>query len=241
MTPTLLPLTPHPWRLSTGLVAAAVAAAVLAAPATAPVAAAPSPSAHQVHVRHPSPSTPAGSPNAVIAWNAHAGAASVAACFIGGNGPAGSPDVRHDAHRHPRRLERHRPTLAAVRRRPARPPGTSTDAAVATAARDVLVPTLGSFSFFLPADCLNAGVASVEADYAAALAGVPDGAAKTQGIALGHQAASAVLTLRADDGYDTPLTDPNFQEGTEPGEYRYTPGTPFAFYPTSARTCSHSH
>ena len=83
----LASLTPHPRRLSTGLVAAAVAAAVLAAPATASVAAAPSPSAHQVHARHPSPSTPAGSPNAVIAWNAHAGAASVAACFIGGNGP----------------------------------------------------------------------------------------------------------------------------------------------------------
>ena len=25
--------------------------------------------------------------------------------------------------------------------------------------------------------------------------------------------------------------DPNYQEGTAPGEYRYTPGTPFAFAP----------
>ena len=227
----LASLTPHPRRLSTGLVAAAVAAAVLAAPATAAVAAAPSPSAHQVHAHHPSPSTPAGSPNAVIAWNAHAGAASVGACFIGGNGPqeARMYAMMHIAiHDALNAIDRQsRPYAADLHASP----GTSTDAAVATAARDVLVPTLGSFSFFLPADCLNAGVASVEADYAAALAGVPDGAAKTQGIALGHQAASAVLTLRADDGYDTPLTDPNFQEGTEPGEYRYTPGTPFAFYP----------
>ncbi len=27
------------------------------------------------------------------------------------------------------------------------------------------------------------------------------------------------------------LVDPNYQEGTAPGEYRYTPGTPFAFAP----------
>ena len=37
--------------------------------------------------------------------------------------------------------------------------------------------------------------------------------------------------MRADDGYDTPFIDPNFQEGTEPGEYRYTPGFPFAAAP----------
>jgi hypothetical protein len=94
-----------------------------------------------------------------------------------------------------------------------------------------LVPVLGSFSFFLPAECISAGVASVEADYAAALGGIPDGTAKTQGIALGQDAAEAILALRASDGYDTPLVDPNYQEGTAPGEYRYTPGTPFAFAP----------
>ena len=54
-------------------------------------------------------------------------------------------------------------------------PGTSPDAAVAAAARDVLVPTLASFSFFLPADCINAGIASVQADYAAALAAITNG------------------------------------------------------------------
>jgi hypothetical protein len=37
--------------------------------------------------------------------------------------------------------------------------------------------------------------------------------------------------LRSSDGFDTPLTDPNYQEGSAPGEYRYTPGTPFAFAP----------
>ena len=37
--------------------------------------------------------------------------------------------------------------------------------------------------------------------------------------------------MRSVDGYDTPLVDPNYQEGAAPGEYRYTPGTPFAFVP----------
>jgi hypothetical protein len=102
---------------------------------------------------------------------------------------------------------------------------------VAAAARDVLVPVLGSFSFFLPADCINAGIASVEADYAAALGAIPNGTAKTRGVALGGAAAAAILALRSADGFDTPTVDPNYQEGSAPGEYRYTPGTPFAFAP----------
>ncbi len=102
---------------------------------------------------------------------------------------------------------------------------------MAAAAHDVLVPVLSSFSFFLSAECISDGVASVEADYTAALGAIPNGPAKTQGIALGQAAADAILALRADDGYDTPTVDPNYQEGTAPGEYRYTPGTPFAFAP----------
>ena len=83
-------------------------------------------------------------------------------------------------------------------------------------------------------------MASVEADYAAALAAIPDGAAKTQGVALGHAAAAAILALRADDGSDTPFIVPAYPQGTEPGEYRFTPGTPFPFGPagpTSRRSC----
>ena len=71
----------------------------------------------------------------------------------------------------------------------------------------------------------------MEADYASALAAIPDGMAKTQGISLGQDAAEAILALRASDGYDTPPIDPDYVEGTAPGEYRYTPGTPFAFAP----------
>ena len=60
-------------------------------------------------------------------------------------------------------------------------PGASRDAAVAAAARDVLVPLIGQLPF--PPACLQAGIASVEADYAAALAAIPTVTAKTQGIA----------------------------------------------------------
>ena len=76
---------------------------------------------------------------------------------------------------------------------------------------------LGSFSFFLPADCISAGIASVEADYAAALAAIPDGLAKTQGIALGQAAAAAILALRAADGFDTPPIDPTTRRAPRPG------------------------
>ena len=44
-------------------------------------------------------------------------------------------------------------------------------------------------------------------------------------------AAAAILALRADDGSDTLLLDFDYPQGDEPGEYRFTPGTPFAFAP----------
>ena len=176
-------------------------------------------------------SGPGAGPNAVTAWNANAGEASVAACFIGGYGPqeARMYVMMHVAiHDALNAIDlRSRPYAASLRAAP----GASREAAIAAASRDVLVPVLGSFSFFLPANCITAGVASVEADYAAALAAIPNGAAKTRGVALGHAAAAAILALRSEDGFDTPTVDPNYQEGTAPGEYRYTPGTPFAFAP----------
>jgi len=176
-------------------------------------------------------SGPGAGPNAVTAWNANAGEASVAACFIGGYGPqeARMYAMMHVAiHDALNAIDlRSRPYAASLRAAP----GASRDAAIAAASRDVLVPVLGSFSFFLPANCISAGIASVEADYAAALAAIPNGTAKTSGVALGHAAAAAILALRSEDGFDTQTVDPNYQEGTEPGEYRYTPGTPFAFAP----------
>ena len=176
-------------------------------------------------------SQPAAGANAVTAWNANASDATIAACFLGGYAPqearmyAMMHVAIHDAlNGIDRRSRPYAASLSAA-------PGASPDAAVAAAARDVLVPVLGSLSFFLPADCVNAGIASVEADYAAALGAIPNGTAKTRGVALGRAAAAAILALRSADGFDTPTVDPNYQEGSAPGEYRYTPGTPFAFAP----------
>ena len=97
---------------------------------------------------------------------------------------------------------------------------------MAAAARDVLVTLLGQLPLPFPQACIDAGVASVEADYAPRSRAIPDGRPKTRGIALGQAAAAAILGLRAADGSDTPLLDPAYPQGTLPGEYRFTPGPP---------------
>jgi len=103
----------------------------------------------------------------------------------------------------------------------------SFDAAVARAARDVLLDIIGR----LPADCMGTGQATVEADYTAALAAIPPGPSRTAGLQVGRSAARAVLRLRQNDGADQPLVDPDFPQGTRPGEYRFTPDVPFVFLP----------
>jgi hypothetical protein len=67
-------------------------------------------------------------------------------------------------------------------------PGASVDAAVAAANRAML-------SKLLPLQ-----QAAIDSAYQTALSALPDGPAKTGGIAVGEQAAAALLTLRADDG-----------------------------------------
>ena len=109
-------------------------------------------------------------------------------------------------------------------------PGASPDAAVAAAARGVLVPLLQE----LPAPfsgCAPASVTGVEDDYAAALAAIPDGRAKQQGVQLGRAAAALILALRTGDGSDTTLFDTAYRQGTARGAYRFTPGFDFVFAP----------
>ena len=67
-------------------------------------------------------------------------------------------------------------------------PGASVDAAIAAANRTALSKLLPSQQ------------SAIEAAYQAALSKVADGAAKASGIAVGEQAAAAVLAMRADDG-----------------------------------------
>ena len=98
-------------------------------------------------------------------------------------------------------------------------PGASLDAAVATAASDVLIALSPSTR------------SDTEAEYASALAGVPDGAAKTDGIKLGHRAARLNLARREGDGVSVgpwppaegPITRPRYIPNGRPGDYAFTP------------------
>ena len=137
----------------------------------------------------------------VLAWNANAGEAAIAACLAPTENAVHESRmyaVMHIAvHDAMNAIEPHSPPYAyhgeVV-------PNASVDAAVAAAAHDVLVPLLLAIPAPFPAACGRAGAASVEADYTAALAGIPDGVAKTQGLALGHDVAASILAIRADDG-----------------------------------------
>src|SRR5690349_16554318 len=170
--------------------------------------------------------------NAVTAWNAHAGKAALAACISPTDNPlsesrmyAMSHVAIHDALNAIKR--RSVPYVYDARSRR----GASPDAAVAAAAHDVLVPVLGQLQAPFSQACIDAGVASVESDYAAALDAIPNGPRKERGLAVGHAAAAAVLRLRSGDGADTTLLDFTFPQGTAPGEWIFTPDRPFAFAP----------
>jgi PAP2 superfamily len=69
--------------------------------------------------------------------------------------------------------------------------------------------------------------ASVGAEYAAALARVPDGAAKDAGIATGHAAAAAILDRRRSDDLLAAITKPYTPRPAAPGAYRPTPPLDF--------------
>ena len=68
--------------------------------------------------------------------------------------------------------------------------------------------------------CRRRSVTGLMRLYAAALAGIPDGDAKTEGVAAGAAAAAAMLAARTDDGRYAAFS---WQEGDEAGEWRPTP------------------
>ncbi len=98
-------------------------------------------------------------------------------------------------------------------------PGASVHAAVASAARDVMLALTPNQT------------PRIEQEYAAALADVPDGPAKDQGVLLGQQAAHANLERRANDGIvpgpwppqEGPITKPIYVPTGKPGDYDFTP------------------
>ena len=103
---------------------------------------------------------------------------------------------------------------------------------MATAARDALVTQLGQLPEPFATCGGRAAVAQVEARYEQALRAVPEGRSKVQGIRLGRAAAETMLALREGDGSDTRILDPDYPQGTRPGEYRFTPdGAQYALGP----------
>jgi hypothetical protein len=117
----------------------------------------------------------------------------------------------------------HQPYLHGL---PPAAPGASVDAAVATAAHDVLVG-LG----IAPVPSLPGPVITrINLLYGDALLAIPDGPAEEGGIAAGAAAAAAMLAERTGDGRFVP--DP-FTTGTAPGEWQTIPpanvNDPFAW------------
>jgi PAP2 superfamily protein len=104
----------------------------------------------------------------------------------------------------------YRPYLGTI----AAPPGASTEAAAVQAAYRVLS------TYFTG----NANANMLNAARAASLAAIPDGQAKTDGIAVGDAAAIAMTTLRANDG-SSPAQF-KVPGPAVPGEWQATPSCP---------------
>jgi hypothetical protein len=171
---------------------------------------------------------PAGG-DAVTIWNAHAGVAATKACI------APLDDPFHEARMYAMMHIAIHDALNAIDRKfqpyafdKKAEPGTSPDAAVAAAARDVLDKAIGELPLELvKQECIDAGTGSVEAAYHATIGAIPDTPAKQQGIALGQAAAAAILAKRADDhATGGPFLNKNCLK-PEPGKYQCTPGFPF--------------
>jgi hypothetical protein len=171
--------------------------------------------------------------NAVTDWNEIAANASIAA---GLSTPEASLDPLHESRLFAMTHVAIHDALNTIERR-SKPyafhahafPGASPDAAVAAAARDVLVAVFchipdSPFS-------RDAAIKVIEAAYAAALAAIRDGPAKTAGIAVGKASAATILHRRAKDGSDTTFLDFNYVSGSQPGEFQFIPGFPFAVGP----------
>jgi membrane-associated phospholipid phosphatase len=88
-------------------------------------------------------------------------------------------------------------------------PGASQEAAAAAAAGEVLEQLYPAFK------------ATTDAQLQVSLARIRNGLEKTDGIAIGMNAADQILALRADDGSGSPVIPYVF--GTRPGDYQSTP------------------
>lgn len=97
----------------------------------------------------------------------------------------------------------------------------SREAATAAAAHDVLLALFPNQQ------------ADLNAKYAATLAAIPDGSAKNNGIWVGQQSATGILSLRANDGRDAVVA---YSPGSAPGMWNPTPP---GFLPAQAPEVAH--
>ncbi|MGW5243028.1 vanadium-dependent haloperoxidase [Streptomyces sp. NPDC004129] len=88
------------------------------------------------------------------------------------------------------------------------PAGASPEAAAVAAAHRVLVT------------CFPASRTPLDAAFTTSLAGIPEGRAKTEGVAFGERAARHLIALREGDGRDAPVP---FTRAPAPGVWRPTP------------------
>jgi hypothetical protein len=92
----------------------------------------------------------------------------------------------------------------------------SEDAAVATAAYDVLTALVSGAPERAPFAGRAALLQTLSSEYAAALAAIDDGSSKRKGVAAGHAAAEAMLAARANDGRFGPS---QWVPNTDPGHW----------------------
>lgn len=114
-----------------------------------------------------------------------------------------------------RRFESYTPGLPEA-------PGASAEAAVAAAARDVLLALVPDQA------------AVVEAEYSRAIATIQDGPARAAGISTGRASAAATLARRQGDGFEA-ATQPVYVPQPGRGEYQFTAPFDFAAMPSWGR------
>jgi hypothetical protein len=144
---------------------------------------------------------PAPSADVVIEWNQKAGAAVVEAKlypFVAGRAMSLVHVAMFDA------INSIEGQYSPYKVKVSAPAGSSAEAAGVAAAHAVLMKLFPEQK------------ASLDAAYAASLAQIPDGSAKTAGISVGEEAAGKILALRQADGADAPST---YRPSTTPGVY----------------------
>ena len=167
---------------------------------------------------HPSSAFAAPAGDAVVLWNTNAGVVATKACMEA----ADNNDPFHESRMYAMMHIAIHDALNAIDRKyqsyafdKQADAGTSPDAAVAAAARDVL--TRSSPNCRLNCTRRRASMPALPASklpIRAALAAIPDAPAKTQGIALGQASAAAILAKRADDHSTAgPLLNKNCPRG----------------------------